>query len=187
MHTLRGTVSQYADEAAVDPQLAYDALVADYGLTCGNRAAAAAVVAAARRTSDDSKHGRSRTAPLYLLYNAWPRSQWAPNGAARWPSHGLDLEEVGWTWSFEPDAKDLAAAALLHALIADFAAYNGTMPPAWGWPPVTPATSPAFPTLVVALPESAWPWPGGGVRVEMGWHAAECDALNASGIGEQYW
>lgn len=52
----------YAAEAAVDPQLAFDSLASDYGLTCGNAALATAAVATGRRR-----------APTYLMYNAWPR------------------------------------------------------------------------------------------------------------------
>ena len=86
--------------------------------------------------------------------------------------------------SFEPDALDLKAAALLHALISDFARGNGVMPPSWQWPPVS---SSDMPTLVVALPASEWPWPGGGVRVESGWRSAQCAAIGAAGLTEQYW
>ena len=52
----------YTAEAAVDPQLAFDSLASDYGLTCGNAALAAAAVTTGRRR-----------APTYLMYNAWPR------------------------------------------------------------------------------------------------------------------
>jgi hypothetical protein len=52
----------YAVESALDPQLAFDALASDYGLTCANSALAQEVVSTGKRT-----------APTYLMYNAWPR------------------------------------------------------------------------------------------------------------------
>ena len=52
----------YSVEASVDPQLAFDTLASDYGLTCANVALATAAVTTGRRK-----------APTYVMYNAWPR------------------------------------------------------------------------------------------------------------------
>lgn len=79
----QAVLNAYAAEAAVDPQLAFDAIATDYGLTCGNvEVAVAAAKAGVRR------------APTYLLYNAWPRANYSEGGSCKWPFHGLDLVEA---------------------------------------------------------------------------------------------
>lgn len=60
----------YAAEAAIDPQLAFDSLASDYGLTCANAALAVEAVASGLRA-----------APTYLMYNAWPRRCGGGGGA----------------------------------------------------------------------------------------------------------
>lgn len=162
----------YAAEAAADPDLAYASINSDFGLSCAARALAAAVAAT----------GVRRTAPLYVLYNAWQRSAPSANGDGTWPYHGLDLTEMGWGWS-SPNASDLAAASLLQGLVADFAANRGVMPPKWAWPAAAPGEP--LSTLVVAQQAG---FPGGGTSARVGWKQAQCAALDAVGLGsEQYW
>ena len=66
----------YRAEGQLSPDLAYNSINSDYGLTCAARAVAARVQAA-----NASRAG----APLYLLYNAWQRGAWRPSGAGQWP------------------------------------------------------------------------------------------------------
>ena len=171
-------LSAYAEMSAIDPQLAYDAISADYGLTCAGRKLAKQL---------QKPLSNNRTREIYLLFNAMPRSQWSPNGASRWPSHELDLQELGWSWSFEPTSVDLAEADIMHHLLKDYAVGRGTMPEDWDWPPVAGPGAPAdsIQTMVLALSNV---YPGGGVRVEKEWRKEQCDgALELIGMGENYW
>ena len=162
----------YAAEAAVDPDLAYASINSDYGLTCAARSLAAAVAAT----------GVRRKTPLYVLYNAWPRSAPSANGNGRWPYHGLDLTEMGWGWQ-APNATDLAAASLLQGLVADFCYNRGVMPARWAWPAVAPGEP--LSTLVVAQEGG---YPGGGTRAVQGWKNAQCTALYSVSLATQgYW
>ena len=164
----------YADAAAVDPQLAYDSIAADYGLTCAGRSLALRV-------------GGRRSRPLYLLYNAFPPSQWGSNGAGRWPDHGMDLREMTWAWSYDPTPDDSRYAAVMQSMLSDFATGGGLMPAAWNWPPVAAASPPYTLVLAANGAPPAAPWPGGGVRAVADWRAGPCDALEANGLGRQYW
>ena len=186
-------LSAYSAEARVDPQLAYDAIVSDFGLTCASSTIALNVLFASKS---------KRTAPLYLLYNAWPRSQWASNGAAKWPSHGLDQEELFWSWSFRPAPNDLEASRLLFNMLRDFAVNGGYMPETWGWEAVVPlaeenkneksrrAALDTLPWLMMAVSNELWAWPpasSSGTRLARGWKSEQCNALAAIGVGQQYW
>jgi carboxylesterase type B len=164
----------YLPEATVDPDLAYASINSDYGLSCAARALAAMVAAT----------GSQRQHPLYVLYNAWQRGSWSPDGNGRWPYHALDLQELGWSWStgVVPTASDLLAAALLQQLVADFAFGSGTMPAAWGWEPVTPGQP--LQTLVFAQQSG---FPGGGARAEAHWKEAQCAVLEAQGMKQGWW
>ena len=115
-----------------------------------------------------------------------PRSQWSPSGAAKWPSHGLDIEELSWSWSFVPDQRDLEESQLMHQMLGDFAYNAGVMPDKWGWPALGLANSSAssISTMVFALQDV---WPGNGVRAEVDWRKDRCDALLSVGIDEMYW
>ena len=178
-------LSAYAEEAAIDPQLAYDAINTDFGLTCAAQALGARLA-----------RGSLRTRPVYLLYNAMPRSHWAPSGAARWPSHGLDLEELGWEWSFVPAPSDLAESALMLRLLGDFGGGGGVMPASWDWPPVG-SEGAAVATLVLAV-DGVWPYGGAPnasvlsnvrlrVQVESEWRSGRCSVLERAGFDERYW
>jgi len=174
----QAVLTAYAAEAAVDPQLAFDAIVTDYGLTCSDVEVA---VAAAR--------AGVRRAPTYLLYNAWPSTNYSVGGGGMWPYHGLDLVEAGMSWSSPPSSNDLTVAAMLQRLLKDVAnGGGGPLPDSWGWPAVTAANADAPPTMVLALNATDWPWPGGGMRVERSWRAGHCSALvNAGLTGRGYW
>jgi len=163
----------YAAEAAVDADLAYASINSDYGLSCAARALAARVAAAP-----------ARAAPLYVLFNAWPRATWSASGNGRWPYHGLDWQAMGEGWSsgVVPGAADFDEAALLQALVGDFARGRGAMPPRWGWAPVSPGAPLA--TLVVARDGG---FPGGGTRAVVGWKEAQCETLAAVGFDEGWW
>ena len=170
----------YAAEAAVDPQLAYDAISADYGLTCAGRALGRALLAGRAR----------RTRPVYLLYNALQASpaQWSPSGAGRWPKHGLDLDLLGRGWPAPPTADDLAEAALMQRFLGDLAtSRGGALPAAWAWPPVAGPDAPAdgaLYTMVFALPGG---FPGGGTRAVEDFKAAQCAALGELAAQEYWW
>jgi len=166
----------YRAEALIDADLAYASINSDFGLSCAARELAALVAAT----------GRARAHPLYLMYNGWQKSAWAPppSGAGRWPYHGLDWQELGWGWSssFSPAPSDWAAAALLQRLVGDFAGGRGVLPGAWGWPPVAPGEPPA--TFVMAQEAG---WPGGGSRAVVGFKERQCGVLEAAGFGRTYW
>jgi len=174
-------LAAYAAEAAVDPQLAYDSISADYGLTCAGRAIAQQLVASAA--------ARPRSRPVYLLFNAFQesRAQWSPTGSSRWPKHGLDLGLLGWAWPQLPDESDLLEARVMQRMLGDLA-LTGAMPASWAWPPVAGPGAPADGgvwTMVFALNASD-SFPGGGVRAEKDWKAAQCGALGPL-AGENYW
>ena len=164
----------YRAEAVVDADLAYGSINSDFGLSCAARELAGLVAAT----------GRPRAHPLYIMYNAWQRGTWSPNGNGRWPYHGLDWQAAGWGWSagVVPQPSDFAEAELMQRLIADFAAGAGVLPAAWGWPPVAPGA--ALRTFVAAQEAG---WPGGGSRAVEGWKERQCGALAALGFGQTYW
>ena len=175
-------VAGYAQEFAADPQLAYDAISADYGLTCAGRSIGQQLAASAA--------SRPRTRPVYLLYNALQESsaQWSPSGSSRWPKHGLDLGLLGWGWPQLPTQSDLAEAALMQRLLGDLALGRGVMNESWAWPPVAgpgaPADGSVF-TMVLALEDG---FPGGGVRAEKDFKAAQCGASVLGALaGESFW
>lgn len=162
----------YSKEFSVDPQLAYDSLASDYGLTCAGRVVAERVTSA-----------RVRTGPLYLLYNAWPRAQYYESGSGRWPYHGQD-------WSFMADSSipspappsDLKLKTILQKMASDFAHGGGRMPDSWNWPAATEQSK--FSTYVLAQDTL---FPGGGARAEPDWKYMVCQTLNSLGIDERYW
>lgn len=170
-------LSAYYEMSTIDPQLAYDAISADYGLTCAGRSIAQQLQAPLTN---------NRTREVYLLFNAMTRSQYSPNGAAKWPSHGLDLQELGWSWSFNPTSVDLSEAEIMHHLLKDYATGKGTMPSDWSWPTVAGpgASVDSIYTLVLSLFDV---YPGGGVRIEKEWRRDQCNALNMIGMGQEYW
>ena len=169
-------IAAYAAEAAVDKQLAYDSASADYGLTCAGRAIAQKLLAAAT----------PRTQPVYLLFNALQQSsgEWSPSGNGRWPFHGLDLRLLGWSWGSPPAAQDLAEATLMQRLLGDYAMHRGVFPDSWAWPPVAgPHSKGGVYTMVLALEGG---FPGGGVRAELDFKAAQCAGLKQL-AGQAYW
>ena len=171
-NTVNNILTLYANETNIDVQLAYDSLVADYGLTCAGLTIANILTAS-----------NARTAPVYLLYNAWSPSKNASDGSSKWPAHGLDWDEIGWSWDFNDPAKsDFEAAALLQQMFGDFARNRGIMPASWNW---APATAVKVTTLVFADNNSSWP--GGGVREEVNWHTKQCNGLVALGFNPLYW
>jgi hypothetical protein len=163
--------------STIDAQLAYDAISADYGLTCAGRSIAQQLQVPLTN---------NRTREVYLFFNAMTRSQYSPNGAAKWPSHGLDLQELGWSWSFNPTSVDLSEAEIMHHLLKDYATGKGTMPSDWSWPTVAGpgASVDSIYTLVLSLFDV---YPGGGVRIEKEWRRDQCNALNMIGMGQEYW
>ena len=65
----------YRAEGQLSPDLAYNAISSDYGLSCAARDLAARVQAA-----------NASRAPVYVLYNAWQKGAWKPSGAGQWPN-----------------------------------------------------------------------------------------------------
>ena len=182
-HAARVLGEAYLQEASRgDPQLAYDSITVDYGLSCASRVLAGAVAAA----------GVARKTPLYVVFNAWRRSVPSANGNGRWPYHGLDWQELGWGWStadgFTPALSDFSAASLLQSLVKAFgyrASPQDLIPsePAWaGWEPVTPGKE--LTTLVIA---QGGGYPGGGTRGVVGWKEDQCALLSSLGMDETYW
>ena len=165
----------YDAEAMVSPDLAYQSISTDYGLSCASRDLAALCAAT----------GVPRSAPLYIMLNAWQRSSWDSSGAGRWPYHGLDWQMLGWGWpsSFTPAPSDFAGASLLQQLLSDFAASKGVLPAAWGWSPVLPGHP--LQTLVLAQEGG---WPGGGVRALQRVKERQCAVLAAHlRPAQNYW
>jgi len=153
-------------------QLAYDAFVSDYGLTCANLKVGATAVSSGLRN-----------APTYLLYNAWPSSSHSEDGTGQWPYHGQDWAEIQALWSdFPPQTSDLIVSALLMTLVTDFAYNSGVMPDNWNWSPLQKDLPPQ--TFVVAQDTV---YPSGGVRAETNWRADRCAVLEALGLDQQYW
>jgi len=164
----------YLGEASVDPDLAYASINSDFGLSC-----------AAQELGELVKGG-VRSAPLYLLFNAWQRATPNSNGNSVWPYHGLDFQAMGWDWgnSYNPLASDFAAAQILQKLVGDFARGKGTMPSEWGWNPVTPGEP--LETLVLAQEGGRWP-KGNGTQVAKNWKTEQCGALKTIGFDRNWW
>jgi len=162
----------YAPETAADAQLAYDAINSDFGLSCAAQSLGAYVAA----------RPQPRSHPLYLMYNAWPRSQpSSPSGAGRWPYHGLDLQLASAALA-APNATDLEGGARIREILGAFAAGRGVLPDALGWPAVAPGRPVA--TYVLARNDT---FPGGGARAVEDFKAAQCATLAAVGFDETYW
>jgi carboxylesterase type B len=172
----------YATEAALSPQLAYDAIVTDYGLTCANQR-----IASAAMTSGSSK----RQSPIYLLYNAWVRPRNSTTSISTWPSHVQDWIDIGMSWnaaSAQPTADDLTLSHWLAGMLTDFAANRGRLSSRWNWSPVSfNSTS----TMVLAAPNAIFPpeSPNGqsGIRLESNWKGETCQTLGTLGFDQQYW
>ena len=99
----------------------------------------------------------------------------------------MDLREMTWAWSYDPTPDDSRYAAVMQSMLSDFATGGGLMPTAWNWPPVAAASPPYTLVLAANGAPPAAPWPGGGVRAVADWRAGPCDALEANGLGRQYW
>lgn len=161
----------YAPEVAIDAQLAYDAINSDFGLTCAAQALGAFVAA----------RPQPRAHPLYLMFQAWPRSVASPSGSGRWPYHGLDLRLASMDLP-APNATDLEGGRRIRELLGAFAAGRGELPGRFGWPPVAPGQPVS--TYVFARNDT---FPYGGVRAVAGFKAAQCGALANAGFDETYW
>ncbi len=160
----------YRAEALEDPALAYGSISSDYGLTCAAQRLGAAIAATPMH----------RQKPVYILYNAWQKSNYPSTGQGRWPYHGLDLGEM--CNALPSNATDKTITALLQSFVSDFAYGEGVMPSHWNWRPILPGLP--VQTLVVAQDGG---WPGHGTRAEDDWKRQQCGVLEAHGMGKTYW
>ena len=97
----------YLDEASVNPQLAYDSINADYGLSCAN-----AQLAVAAKSAVVQKF----TAPIYVSINQWPPQN--PNNFGRHSLafHTWDYRAAIREWnSYAPQPMDFLLSELIRS------------------------------------------------------------------------
>lgn len=168
--------AQYAADAAVSPQKAYDAISADAGLTCSFPALARAAKAG----------GGAFRSPLYVYVNNWGPSGSGPAWLPPYAFHYWDLAAATETWfgpGYTPSAGDLRLSAALQgwwwALMV-----NGSLPAGAGWPSAEAA--PGWPasvaTFVIDGPDLS-----PGPRVVDGFKNETCGVYARLGIDQRFW
>lgn len=121
--------SLYSAQAKVNPQLAYDSIVSDYGLSC----ASIALSQTAKAPS-----GRYQS-PIYVFVNDWA-PQYPHNTTdtytSHWAYHCCDLNMMTQSWQdlggsdYRPGPVDIQGASFLSTLWYNFLAERD---PGFGW------------------------------------------------------
>lgn len=113
----------YKSSAEVNPQLAFDEIVSDYGITC-----ASSFIARQALTCTSS----SFQSPLYIFYNTWALSNsFTVNSGltVRYAFHGLDLIAATSNWDklngYTPTQHDLYMSKSIQNLFYDFMISRG--------------------------------------------------------------
>ena len=181
----------YAVAAAVNPQLAYFSINADYGIGCASAwlAGRAAIAAAAG----------ARTAPVYIAENAWMPSAPQSDGTGRYAFHVWDYLAGIADWQrygpFTPAPSDWALSRTLRAHWGSLLA-TARLPAAAGWPEAVPASAAptalaapvqlldATTTFVYARPHA---YPFHNATARLAHRAATCLYFRSIGLWQGYW
>ena len=111
----------YATVSAINPQIAYDQIISDYGLTC-------AFIDLGRTA--DMIDGGSYSSPVYIHYNNWGFANpiVESNGwTSHYAHHGSDLMLLLESWGshYQPDQRDFLGAASIQKIFFAFVNTNG--------------------------------------------------------------
>jgi hypothetical protein len=171
--------AQYAAETATNPQMAYDAISTDYGLTCAGPDIARAALPPSGRFSS----------PLYLFVNTWspavPVPTWIPGYSAHYAFHTWDLTAGTEAWAdqgYMPQVSDVAHGAALQVWWYQLAAY-GRLNASTGWLPADDV--PGWPdhcgTFVIAPNATSGASAVAECRKSVGCEGEECICNHGSG------
>lgn len=163
----------YLNESSVDPQKAYDSIITDYAVACGNK-----VLASAAYPNE-----------LYLYANEWPPEHpvlvdEGTKYSAHFAYHMLDLLFLVESWpNALPTKNDRRAARLLQRMWHNFIASGKPLDTAFdgheSWKPAS--NSPAGPLNVYVMQ------PSGSVNIK-GYRDSVCSTLLDRGIATpEFW
>lgn len=166
---------EYANQSAIDVQLAYDSFNTDYGLICANA-----------RIAVGAKAGGAYPAPIYLYVNEWQPAH--ALGPIRWAYHTWDYSAAmeNWPLGYTPGPTDLQLAAELQAIWGDIMAHGRLDKVRFGWRSVEDAAG--FParwgTYLMSHP-SMWPYQASSTVFT--YKADTCKMLAGFGFDARFW
>jgi len=143
----------YAAHARDSPQLAFDSLVTDYGITCASIDILRNLLLSTRTDQGAINASPTRRAPLYVLVNQWPLAspyRTPMNGGlfeVAYAFHQLDLfaftdnwESVNGPGNYDPQAVDWHMLRVLQQMFREFIVSSGAGMSAAGFLPSYPNT-----------------------------------------------
>ena len=172
----------YLNASTVNPQLAYDSLNTDYGMTCASYSIANLFLL----QSSSSK----RSAPVYMYVHQQGPSRPAllPNGPMAYAFHTWDYTNACHNWFlYDPTEEDRALSSLQRAQW--FSLWTtGKLPLSFGWPDIRETTASHKPQYFLFAQPSRYPFRKTGATDDPFAAPGLCEYLiNELGMDERYW